>query len=176
MKLRNLLLTVAALALTAFSAVAQNVYSGPRFTAAFNGPVSTSTFTNPTNSNTSYTANDGVISTEITVRKVDHEIPVDFGSANFYRGNECSNGTLAAYTNNAYYQGRPFAYAACTFTSNGTDYITMERIIIVDSTTVIFIGMTVPVTVANQSPTKDSDGGNTAFLGWVNFERSLTIQ
>ena len=178
--LRSGLLAVSLLCMSMVAAVSQTVYSGPNFTASFNGPVNVSTFNNATNSNTSYFATDGTIITRVIVRNVNHPIAVDFTSSQFYRNHQCEGGdiaeTLLDSTNSAYYAGHPFTYGACSYTYNGVPYFTLQRSIIINATTVIFISMDVPQSIAARSTTTDSDGGNNAFLGWVNFENSLSIK
>jgi hypothetical protein len=120
--------------------------------------------------------------TRVVVRVVDHAIPVDFSSSNFYRTHLCENTEGATLdndsTNDSYYDGHPFSFGVCNYTLGNIPYWRLERIIIVDSTTVIFIAMDVPVSVANrpENATTSVKGTNDAFVGWVNFENSLVIR
>jgi hypothetical protein len=161
-------------------AVAQTAFSGPRFSASFNGAVTSRTYNNATNSNVEYSANDGTIVTSVTVRTVNHPIAVNFESANFYHDQACGEGAKqVGDVNNAYYQGHPFAFSICAYTAkNDVPYYTMERVIIVDATTVIFIDMDVPQSIADvtDSQVTSASGKKNAFVGWVNFENTLTIK
>lgn len=173
--IKKLMGIMAVLVLSVVSAAQSTSFSTSAFSATFNGPV---TATGPSRNiaNTStyyqYKSYQNGIWEGVEVRTIDHDIAVDFTSSQFYRANE--TGTLAPEVNgDDYYQGHPFSYG---FFSDlkGKDgdtatYERCERIIIVNSRTVIFIWMdmeTGGMRTAN----------NTAFQPWVDFENSLDIK
>jgi hypothetical protein len=165
-----------AVLILSLSAFAQSTsFSTPAFSVTFNGPVTTSGPTrNAANTSTyyQYKSYQNGVWEGVEVRTIDHDIDVSFASSQFYRANE--TGTLAPEVNNdKYYQGHPFSYG---FFSDlkGKDgdtatYERCERIIIVNSRTVIFIWM-------DTETGGMRNANNTAFQPWVDFEDSLDIK
>lgn len=169
MKIKSFVFVVVLLLVAAFAG-AQN-FSGSRFTATFNGPVSTTTSSNATNSNLQYTSRSGNVTEGVTVRTVDHDIPVNQSSSQFYRANVVSPYILDSSKNSdGYYQGHPYSYGTFSYTENGVLYYVMERFIVVDSRTAIFIWMSMPAS-------EDTDRTpNNANVRWQDFEYTLNIQ
>jgi hypothetical protein len=159
------------LVLLSVFAMAQGSYTGTRFTATFNGPVSVDTYNNPTNSNTRYLSFSGSMTEGVVVRIVDHDIDVNNTSSQFYRATAPSEYVLHPEKNSdGYYQGHPYSFGSFSHTQNGVSYYMYERFIIVDSRTVVFIWLEIPV---SEDTDRNADNVN---LRWSNFEDSLIIR
>ena len=151
---------------------AQGTYNNSRFSAIFNGPVTVTTVTHATNTDTNYTSVNGNVEEQVIVRVVDHDIPVDFSSTEFYRDRDASSDEklMTEVNSNGYYQGHPYSYGDVLGTDNGVSYYRFERSIVVNSRTAIFIRMIRPV---NESNNKTAAG---AVQEWQDFENTLDIK
>lgn len=127
MKLKSMLLAASMLVLTAF-AVAQT-FSNNYFDANFVGAVTSSTQRNDANTSTNYfyNASDANVYQTIDVRLVDHDIPVDYSSTNFYADADARrSGVEVMSRSTGVYQGHPFTYLCIKYT-NASGQVLTER-------------------------------------------------
>ena len=155
----------------AISSVAQT-YSTPVFSATFNGDVKVETFRNSTNSNTAYSSFSNGITELVVVRTVDHDIDVNTTSSQFYRANTTGATLVDKFNSDGEYQGHPYSYGLFEYTDSGIAFTERERIIIVNSRTVIFIKMIMTAEKASNEP---NTPGN-ALQVWQDFENTLNIK
>jgi len=172
MKFMKTIALVAVLFCAAFGTA--QTYSTNLFSVGFNGTPTVSTTRNQANTSTrtDYRVWDGTVLEQVLVVNIDHTIPVDYTSSDFYRDEDASAGEVLSTANNSQgmYQGRPFSYGCFLSTFNGADEIRMTRYIIVNATTAIFISMELPDAATYPRDT------NNAFKGWEDFESSLNIK
>jgi len=172
-KVLAVLILALAFVASAFAQTQTTPYSNNNFSATFNNEVTYSTYSNPTNINYVYTSTSAQgVKQVVNVRIVDHDIPVDYSSSDFYMNHETSSlldtfdGTLVAdgIARNLY-QGHPFTYAFFDKApgSNGTMWSERIRFIIVNSREVIFIYQIAPEEVNDQQE-------------WFAFEETLSIK
>src|ERR1700683_2381695 len=141
-------------------------YSTANFSAVFNNTVTADAPVQNTRSvANAYTSNDGTHFEMVTFRVVDHDIPVDYTSSDFYANNSQNGGWVIdpTVTTEKLYQGHPFTYTYMTKTVYGIQYALRSRYIIVNSREAIFIQMS--------SPAADSN-----YDYWENFENTLSIK
>ena len=180
----------------AISSVAKT-YSTPVFSATFNGDVKVETFRNSTNSNTAYSSfSNGItklkvktfrnstssntayssfsngITELVVVRTVDHDIDVNTTSSQFYRANTTGATLVDKFNSDGEYQGHPYSYGLFEYTDSGIAFTERERIIIVNSRTVIFIKMIMTAEKASNEP---NTPGNDLQV-WQDFENTLNIK
>jgi hypothetical protein len=141
-------------------------YTGSHFAVTFNDSVSVTTTRTDSHSETTYDSfNHGVLET-ITVRTIDHDIPADNSSLEFYLGGFCDGKEGCKRDTSVNQQGNwcghSYSYGYYEMPISGTPYHHRERAIIVDSRTVLFIGQTAP------DGYEDRDE-------WMDFEYSLRI-
>jgi hypothetical protein len=103
-----------------------------------------------------------VVGQSITVRIVDHDIPVDYTSSDFYANNDSTGGEVITTSRNVW-EGHPFTYVARKFTVNGETFQKRERYIIVNSREAIFLTEIIPAGQDDQNE-------------WLDFEYSLRIK
>jgi hypothetical protein len=156
------------------SAFAQT-FTTSAFSANFNGAVSTDTFRSKANTsnNVQYGSFANGITETVIVRTVDHDIPVDLSSSQFYRSNTTDLVLVTKYNSDGTYQGHPYSYGYFTYTNDNVNYVVQERIIIVNSRTAIFISMT--MTEAQHAETPNVPNTSTIQV-WQDFENSLDIK
>jgi len=146
----------------------------PGFSVDFSSQPQVETFRNDANTSTRtvYTAIGNEAVEQVVVVKVDHDIPVDYTSSDFYRDADVNTGETLATNRNSQglYQGHPYSYGCYTSTVNGVDVIRFSRFIIVNSRTAIFIVMAMP----NSDNAPKTPTG--AFQAWQDFENTLNIQ
>jgi len=146
----------------------------PGFSVDFSSQPQVETFRNDANTSTRtvYTVIGNEAVEQVVVVKVDHDIPVDYTSSDFYRDADVNTGeTLTTNRNNkGLYQGHPYSYGCYTSTVNGVDVIRFSRFIIVNSRTAIFIVLAMP----NSDNAPKTPTG--AFQAWQDFENTLNIQ
>jgi hypothetical protein len=118
-------LAASLLVLSAF-AVAQT-FSNNYFDANFVGAVTSSNNRNDANTSTNYfyNASDANVYQTIDVRLVDHDIPVDYSSTNFYANEDAQRGEVLSRSTGVY-QGHPFTYLCIKYTTN-KGYVLTER-------------------------------------------------
>lgn len=164
---------IAAFMLTSLLASAQ-VYSNQYFSAQFSGPV---TIGQPTrnSSNTSTTTTykfcDNNVCEVVSVRIVDYDIPVDTGSAVFYRNTWFNDMTLSQdVLSSGYYEGHVYTYG--NYKTSNSDEQVCARFIIVNSREAIVIFMDAG-NATSMARVNSSTGA--AWQRWQNFEYSLHI-
>ena len=147
-------------------------YSNSYFSATFNAPVSVdSPARNGSNTSTDYAvySNTPTVGQIVTARVIDHDIPVDQSSSDFYANDDTTGGTITNRSVNTY-QGHPFTYTRRIYTEDGVRLSKRTRYIIVNSREVIFIVEIAPIGVAG-------DAGDLAEQQqWFDFEDSLNIK
>ena len=140
-------------------------YSVPQFSATFNNGVAVTTYRAPTSTNTEYFSTDSRgVTQDIVVRFVDHDIPVDYSSSDYYLNHDTFGGALSNVTRGTY-QGRVFTYGFFDKAPDGNGGFQSDRIrfIIVNSREVIMISQIAPEAVDDQQE-------------WFAFEDSLNIR
>ena len=138
-------------------------YSTSIFSATFNGPVSvTNTGRNDENTSTDvvYESSNGTVLQMITVRTIDHSIPVDFTSTGFYVEHQKGCDTKTDLSQGYWGDNHPYSYSFCTFTIEGQKYTLRTRYIMVNSTTVLML----------KQAAKEDDNNRDE---WLDFEYSL---
>ena len=142
MKLKSMFLAASLLVLSAF-AVAQT-FSSNYFDANFVGAVTSSNKRNDANTSTDYmynASNDNVVQYVIS-RVVDHDIPVDYSSTNFYANEDAQKGEVLSRSTGMY-QGHPFTYLCIKYTTKAGYVLTeRDRYIIIGPREVYFISQT----------------------------------
>lgn len=141
-------------------------YTSVQFNATFNGSVNVSELMHNT-AKTSvyrlYTSSAAGVYQTVAVRFIDHAIPVDFTSSEFYAAHaDLSGGTITNQSNDVW-EGHPFTYIYVVFSADGVNYVTRTRFIIVSATEAIFISQTAPATADDRDQ-------------WLDFEYSLRIK
>ncbi len=140
-------------------------YATSTFSITFNGPVVIEAAvrnTENTSTDVTYDSNNGNIYQMVTIRTIDHAIPVDFTSSNYYVEHQTGCDTKTDLTT-GYWDNRPYSYSFCTFSIQGEKYTLRTRYIIVDSTTMLRV----------QQVAKEDDNNRDA---WLDFEYSLRIR
>ena len=140
-------------------------YSASQFSATFNNGVAVSTYSTNTATNTEYFSTDSRgVTQDIVVRFVDHDIPVDYSSSDYYLNHDTFGGALSNVARGTY-QGRVFTYGFFDKAPDGNGGLRSERIrfIIVNSREVIMIAQIAPEAVDDQQE-------------WFAFEDSLNIR
>jgi|ERR1700733_3847729 len=147
-------------------------YSTGNFSAVFNGPVTAdpvSRSTDNESSNYDYYSFSAGVGQIVVVRQIDHDIPVDQSSADFYVNDDATGGTVTNRSNFTY-QGHVGAYTRRIYMSDGVQLSKRTRYIVVNSREVIFL----EEITAIGSP---SDPGDMAEQKqWFDFEDSLDIK
>lgn len=141
-------------------------YSTSVFSITFNGPVSIETATrNDSNTSTDvmYDSNNGTVSQFVTVRTIDHAIPVDFTSTDFYVEQQSGCETKTDLSKGYWGDNHPYSYSFCTFFLGDQKYTLRTRYIIVNSTTLLTV----------QQAAKENDNNRDQ---WMDFECSLRIR
>ena len=140
-------------------------YSTSLFSITFNGPVAI-TNVGRNNENTStdvaYTSDNGTVYQFAVVRTIDHAIPVDFSSSNFYVEHQSGCDTKTDLTQGTW-DNRPYSYSFCTFSLEGVKYTLRTRYIIVNPTTVLMVKQLAKIDDNNRDQ-------------WLDFEYSLRIR
>jgi hypothetical protein len=103
----------------------------------------------------------------VIVRIVNHDIPVDLTSSDFYADDDRTGGTITNRSTGEY-QGHPFTYTRRDYVDNGVELSKRTRFIIVNSREVIFIMQIAPFT--------DGPVGSGDQPQWFEFEDSLSIR
>lgn len=138
-------------------------FSNNYFSASFNGPVTSAEIArSSTGSNWLYSSSSNGVDQSIQIRIVDHDIPVDVSSSNFYADNTINPGTITDRSTDVW-EGHPFTYTRRTWTENGVITVARDRYIIVNSRTVIVI---------QEMSLENLDNRNQ----WLDFEYSLRIK
>ena len=140
-------------------------YSTSVFSATFNGPVSILNVgrnNDNTSSDVAYTSDNGKIAQYAIVRTIDHAIPVNFTSSDFYVQHQTGCDTKTDLTQGTW-DNRPYSYSFCTFSIEGVKYTLRTRYIIVNPTTVLMI----------KQLAKEDDNIRDE---WLDFEYSLRIR
>src|ERR1035437_2977905 len=116
-------------------------YTTGVFSATFNGPV-TATDATKTTSGTStdvtYYSATNLIAQAVVVRNIDHAIAVDYTSSDFYV-NDLRGCDTKDNLSKGVWDGRPYSYVFCTYSTGGQTYTLRVRFIIVNSTTVLMV-------------------------------------
>ncbi len=182
MKIKSLVFAVIVLLLATFAGAQQCGNTGPNagfattpysanyFSATFNGPV---TFTEAgrsddnQSSNYTYLSKNANVVQLVTVRIVDHDIPPDQTSADFYANDDRTPGEDTSYRKTGTWCSDhgdvPYTYTFHVYTRNGSELRKRTRNIIVNSRTVIFL---------EQIALNSYDDRNE----WLDFEYSLRIK
>ena len=140
-------------------------YATNVFSITFNGPVSiTNVGRNAENTSNDivYSSDNGTIFQFVTLRIIDHTIPVDFTSSNFYVEHQSGCDTKTDLSQGTW-DNRPYSYSFCTFTMDGQKYTLRTRYIIVNPTTVLMV----------KQAAKENDNDRDQ---WLDFEYSLRIR
>ena len=144
-------------------------YSTNNFSAQFNGPVTAGPVQRSQDNQSSnyvYTSFDTNVGQGVIVRFVDHDIPVDQTSSDFYANDDTSDGTITNQSTGMY-QGHPYTYTGRAYTDSGTEMFKRTRFIIVNSREVIFIIQIEPKQNGNYLTNQPQ---------WFDFEDSLNIK
>ena len=181
MKFKSLMLSMVVILLAAFAGAqcdetsmpvspnagyATTPYSANYFSATFNGPVTfqdAGRSTDNESSNWSYSSHTNDVYQIILVRKVDHDIPNDMTSAEFYRNDDQEAGEQTGSRSSGNWCGHPYTYSYHEFEKDGVLLKERTRYIIVNSRTVIFISQYA------KADYNDRDQ-------WLDFEYSLRIK
>lgn len=144
MKLKSLLLITVLFVLSAFAAAQTTQFSNNYFDVTFNeGPVTAHTPSQndaKTSTNYAYSAENDVVFQDVTVRLIDHDIPTDYSSTNFYADDSLKHGEKEINRSTGTYQGHIFTYNCVTFVDDdGITYSTRTRYILINSREVYFI-------------------------------------
>ena len=140
-------------------------YTTGVFSATFNGPVTAKDSgrnTANTSSDVTYVSSTELIAQAVVVRFIDHAIAVDYTSSDFYV-NDLTGCDTKDNLSQGTWDGRPYSYVFCTYTTGGQTYTERVRFIIVNSTTVLMVKQL--ALEANN----DRDV-------WLDFEYSLRIK
>jgi hypothetical protein len=137
-------------------------YSNDQFLATFNSSVTVTIEQKNTSTDTIYQSfNHGVVQA-ISVRIIDHDIPVDVSSSDFYMNNDPLDTPITVHSTGTW-GGRPFTYAYRQFTFSGSVFSKRTRAIIVNAREVIFVTQIAAMSYDDQNE-------------WFDFEYSLRVR
>ena len=134
-------------------------YVTNQFSATFNSAVLVTTDRKNTSTETVYESYSHGVAQAITVRIVDHDIPVALSSSDFYVDQDPLNTPIVTRSTGTW-GGSPFTYAYRTYIEGGQTMSKRNRAIIVNAREVIFVTQLAPNSYDDQSE-------------WFDFEYSL---
>lgn len=139
-------------------------YANNYFSATFNGVVTAGDgVRTDTSTNYMYSSSSHNVTQVVWVRIIDHDIPVNQASADFYANEDKVGGVITDRSQNVW-EGHPFTYTRHEYTnSSGVQMAQRARYIIVGPREAIFIMQIVPASYEDRNE-------------WLDFEYSLRIR